>query len=731
MASSEQKKKSVYRFPGLAVDLANFQVCTDDEQRSLTPRAFDVLIFLIENRGRVVEKREFFEELWKDTHVTDNALTRAIKEIRQAIGDDADSPRYIETVPKRGYRFVAEVLEAETESTLDQETSQQANIAQSSPSGPAPAPTLRRTTTIVAVSSAILLAIAFLTLVLWTTRSQPDTAEVLRTAQLTTWRGLDLFPALSPDGNSFAYCSDHTGSFEIFVRPLTPNAREIQLTSGGHQNFAPTWSPDGRFIAFNSRNRGGIWVVPSTGGTERQLSEFGSRPSWSPDGSAIAFESYVLTDLAATNVGALPPSTLWLVSADGGTPAQVTKVGTPAGGHGAASWSPDSRWLVFISYSGSTDNIWLVSRDGVELKQLTRSQSWLYDPVISPDGRHLYYGGVSQHGNFVLFRAEMSLTRKALAGEPVEIANTGLGRIKNLSISSDGKRIAYSAPSMRSNIFSVPIDSRGEMGGAPHTLTEDTSYRKGLPRFSPDGNRIAFVEFRGGTNQDIWVMDRDGQNVSQLTTDPATDWAPSWSADNDQVVFQTNRLGRPTIWSISIKTRRDVKMVETGQETGWPSISPDGKTIAFNSIESGTINVWVIPSAGGEVRQITFDQEQMGWPSWSPDGKLLAIQMKRGDDTHVAVIPSEGGEVKQITFDRGQSWPGSFSPDGDKVTFAGFRNGSWNIYWVSLSTGRQRQITNNTGLNTFVRYPSWSPRGDEIVYEYAETTGNIWLMDLK
>jgi Tol biopolymer transport system component len=84
-----------------------------------------------------------------------------------------------------------------------------------------------------------------------------------------------------------------------------------------------------------------------------------------------------------------------------------------------------------------------------------------------------------------------------------------------------------------------------------------------------------------------------------------------------------------------------------------------------------------------------------------------------------------------LTFAHGQSWPHSFSPDGNKIAFAGFRDGIWNTYWVSRDGKTQKQVTNTTQPNAFVRYPAWSPLGDKIVYEYTETTGNIWMLDLK
>jgi len=109
MQTPRRPNSPSYYFDDVMVDLENFRILKDDEPRPLEPRAFNLLVYLIENRGRVVEKQELFDQIWKDSFVTDNALPRAIKEIRRAIGDDAASPRHIETIPKRGYRFVAEL----------------------------------------------------------------------------------------------------------------------------------------------------------------------------------------------------------------------------------------------------------------------------------------------------------------------------------------------------------------------------------------------------------------------------------------------------------------------------------------------------------------------------------------------------------------------------------------------------------------------------------------------
>lgn len=744
---SSTKAGISYCFDDVVVDCGRLRVEKNGQPRKLTPRAFDVLVYLVERRERVVEKQELFDQVWKDKFVTDNALTRIIKEIRQVIGDDADAPRYIETVPKRGYRFIAEVgtndrdvLQGVESRASDQPVSQLDSTAglaageSTSHLKPGPSKVGIRLNAPRLIGALIIVAAAIGALISWNNQT-PDprlTGGVLKNVQVTTWPGLDAYPALAPDGNAIAYSSDHGGGFEIYVRPLTPGAREIQITSDGQQNFQPTWSPDGKLIAYYSKGRGGIWTIPASGGVAKQTTEFGSRPAWSPDGSLIAFQSYGLTDLSATSVGAISPSTLWTVPTRGGDAAPITQVGNPPGGHGAPSWSPDGSRIVFVAYDGSLATLWTISVKDNALKRITDRPAWLYDPIYAPDGEHIYYGGVSQSGSFVLCRLRLSRSGGEAAGEPVEVVSTGLTRAKNLTISGDGKKIAYSAPTMTGNISSIPLSPATSAAlGAPVSLTPSTSYRKGLPHFSPDGRRIAYVDFRGGVNQDIWVMDSDGRNPLQLTTDPAIDWAPSWFPDNDRIAFQSFRQDRHAIWSISTKSGRETLLADPGIAIGWPRLSPDGKQIVFNSSESGTINVWLVEVDGGALRQLTFDSETMGWPCWSPDGSFIALQTKRGEDTHVMLMPVDGGAPTQLTFDRGQSWPHDWSHDGDKIVFAGQRNDLWNIYWVSRSSKAQKQMTTNPKLNAFVRYPAWSPLGDKIVYEYSETTGNIWLLELE
>jgi TolB protein len=227
-------------------------------------------------------------------------------------------------------------------------------------------------------------------------------------------------------------------------------------------------------------------------------------------------------------------------------------------------------------------------------------------------------------------------------------------------------------------------------------------------------------------------MNADGSNQIQLTTNEGGNLIPSWFPDMEQIAYVSKRTGHYTLWAINLNTKREKMLLDLTDDLDYARLSPDGKQIVFNFKRGdGVINIWTASLAGGEPKQLTFDKELMGFPSWSPDGKHIAFPMKRGDDTHVMIMPSEGGTPEQLTFDKGQSWVYDWSPDGDKILFAGFRDGIWNIRWVSRSTKKQQQLTNYTKLNSFVRYPAWSPKGDQIAYEYSETTGNIWVADLK
>ncbi len=557
-------------------------------------------------------------------------------------------------------------------------------------------------------------------------RTPPETTGsplAVNTRQLTFSTGLDHYPSLSPDGNAVAYSSDQNGSFEIYVKQLTPGGRDIQLTADGQQNLQPAWSPDGQRIAYFSLNRGGIWIVAAFGGTPKQLVDFGSRPAWSRDGLTIAFQSGVGRDMGLSV--ALTPSTIWTIPSSGGSPSQITQIAQPQGGHSTAAWSPDGKHIAFSSSDYSSSSCWQISIDSKELKRIAPSGEY---PVYSPTGSEIYLTGVK--GAPGLARIRLA-TATGNPGEPEVVVSAGPGSsMNNPSISLDGKKIVYTVARYSSTLWAISLNENSI--GAPTPFARDTSQRSTTPRFSPDGRRIALTKNRAGSGTDIWLADADGKNVTQLTTNPADEFTPSWFPDNDRIAFLSAREPNTrTLWSLSVKTGKEERLLDLGDTAAFAALSPDGKQVAFNSAKSGTINMWVAPLDGGEPKQLTFSKgDRMGFPSWSPDGHFIAFLASRGEDGYLMVMPSEGGPATQLTSEDA-SFVYSWSPDGDKIIYAGEHDGLWNLYWISRRTREKKQLTQFTKLNAFARYPELSPLGNQIVYEYAETTGNIWFAELR
>jgi DNA-binding winged helix-turn-helix (wHTH) protein len=399
---------NIFEFDDVRVEPSKFKIWKAGEEVAVEPKTFQVLLFLLENRGRLIEKNELLEAIWRDTFVTENAMTREIAKLRKALGDDPKTPKYIQTVHTQGYRFIAETeerREGEAKESKETETKNDlapapsdAPISNDAFAGTESSDQIKENSTSRHLSLKPLTALGVIAAVLaigffvWKWQQEKTEAvKFLKTSQITSWTGLDIHPAFSPDGNSIAYSSDHNGNFEIYVKPMAPGANEIQLTSDGEQNFQPAFSPDGKFIAFYSKNRGGIWVIPASGGKARQMTAFGSRPAWSPDGNSIAFQSDPLTDLGANASPALPPSTVWIVPMRGGEPVQLTQAGNPSGGHGSPSWSPDGERIVFSAseFAGNSGLIWTVSSKGGDLKQIAKQGS---EPVFAPDGKRVFYG---------------------------------------------------------------------------------------------------------------------------------------------------------------------------------------------------------------------------------------------------------------------------------------------------------------------------------------------------
>ena len=396
-----------FQFDDVEVRPGAFEVVKAGNVLSLEPKAIRVLIYMLEHRDRAVSKDELLGAVWDGASVTDNALTRVVAQLRKELGDDARQPRYIQTIPTLGYRFVAQLAETATIPTIPERTAGGRNVW---------------------VLAAVGVVCAAAALIWFQHLKAASPARIGSMVQFTTSPGVDLGATFSPDGRSIAYSSDRSGRFEIYVRSVGSQGREVAITSDGKQNLDPAWSPDGKSVAFYSVERAGICVVGAQGGAIRQLTNFGSSPTWSPDSTRLAFRSVGVFSLTPNDALGNGTSTIWEVPAQGGTPRQLTRPGQPEGTHGFPVWSPNGKFIVFAAVSNTRPGgLYAVDPNTASVRLVLRSdQNTCFTPVVSPDGKWLYYAAASQALDFGIWRFALNPQTWQRSGEPGGSRSNGL-----------------------------------------------------------------------------------------------------------------------------------------------------------------------------------------------------------------------------------------------------------------------------------------------------------------
>jgi Tol biopolymer transport system component len=655
-------------------------------------------------------------------------LTRVIGQLRKGLGDDVKEARYIETVPTRGYRFIAQSV---TEETSESASAPSAPVI--APGVPVKAPQSKYRW--YAIAALALIAIAGIALAVLSTlrsRSAPQYLQIASSTQITTSSGLSLYPTFSPDGTQIAYCIDRGKGFEIFVKQLAPGGKETQITSDGNQNMEPAWSPDGSLIAYYSNTQRGIWLIPAQGGTPRKLTDFGSHPAWSRDSQWIAFHSASMDDYLGDSYDVTSASTIWVVRADGSGARQVTHPGSPPGSwHGAPSWSPDSKRIVFVS---NNQTVWSISANGTGLVRLTEPGYLYRDPVYTPDGTSVVFGAVTVDGDIGIYglsQVRVSPDTSVPLGKPVQILNSSGVHTRNLAFSADGKKLVYAAQNITGSLDSLSLSKTGEPAGEPSALISDVGCRNTVPRFSPDGSKISFISCMGraGMREQIWLMNANGGNAHQLTFIQTDVFFPMWQPDGRHILLF---VPGGNLYSVDTETLQQELVTQIHACCSFPALSPDGSRLASHKSIEGVMNIWLQDVATGKLKQLTFEKYNAGFPVWSPDGKFIAVETEKDGDSDIGFLPSSGGPIVHLTPYHGKQWIYSWSPDGDKILYVKKEEDLlWNVWSVSRSTKIEKQLTHYTNTNAYVRYPSMSPRGDRVVYEYVESASNIWMLEFK
>jgi Tol biopolymer transport system component len=456
----------------------------------------------------------------------------------------------------------------------------------------------------------------------------------------------ELFPSLAPDGRSVVYASRVAGDWDIYKRDLGDG--EIRNLTGASQedDTQPAFSPDGEWIAFRSdREGGGVFVMSASGESTRRLTPVGHyyHPAWSPDGREIICTRESVTDPAERRAG---PRKVWAFTVADGKQRLITSddVAQP-------QWSKHGRRIAYWGMRQNTQrDIWTMPSGGGEPVDVTNDKHLDWNPVWSPDGKHLYFLS-DRAGGMKLFRVAIDEESGKALGEIERVFTPDGQVIRNLSSARNGN-LVYAALAQRKILRRVAFDPiRGSLAGEASQLG-DASLSLDDPDISPDGDWIVCRNLREG-RENVMLLRSDGSGEPRLLTNDAyKDRGPRWS--------------------------------------------PDGRRIAFYSNRSGAWEIWTIRSDGGDKQRLTFTEgANVYYPVWAPDGARL-VYTRHGGFPFVIEINSPLSERRpqplilsngeEVTF-----WPRDWSPDGRKLA------GGW------------REGMNNPGVVGLYSFPSRRP----------------------
>ncbi|HMF09783.1 MAG TPA: LpqB family beta-propeller domain-containing protein, partial [Thermoanaerobaculia bacterium] len=533
--------------------------------------------------------------------------------------------------------------------------------------------------------------------------------------RVTFGAGLEDEPTFSPDGRFLAYTTDEQGSLDVVVQPLA-GGETIRVAATDADEAQPAWSPDGSRIAFvSARDHGGrlgialgvsalepylnsklgdIFLAPALGGAPSKLVEDAYYPSWSPDGKRIVF--------MALRDGEFD---LWTVPADGGTPSRLTH---DADFDYQPSWSPDGQWIAYGSgpLSGP-HNLRVISAAGGAPKTLTKDYVYVTRPAWSADSRTIFFAG-ERDGISNAWRMAFSPDGSSSAAERVTI---GQGQDANLSISRDGKRLAFATVRNEFNIWELTLET-----GKLRQITSGSG-NADYPQPSPDGKLLLVSSMRSGS-QASWTVDWNGKFLSQLTPGQVVEEAAKWSPDGREIVYFDDHA-RMKIQSVGSMNSRD-----TGVAGTFADWSPDGKQIAVSGDRTSGIRFVIYSLADGKTRPI--GQQTLQGPTWSPDGKRIACFSDVGAIRELWLVPVDGGEPRRMTSGEEDSHPAWSAHDPDKILFLRDHK---RLALLSVSTGQVTFLPGYSEGSFILDYPAWSVDGKRVYFSVSRKSGDIYVLE--
>jgi Tol biopolymer transport system component/DNA-binding winged helix-turn-helix (wHTH) protein len=689
----------VIRFGIFEVDLQSGELRKSGLKLKLTGQPFQVLAILLERPGDVVTREELQKRLWPDTFVDiDHNLNTAINKIREVLGDSAENPRFVETLPRRGYRFIAPVDGAGEKSAAAQPISAEHNKA-----GVESAPRIRKRWRVVAIAAGLIFCAA-LAFGIWLVLPTPQPRIVLSTQLTNDGKGKCClvtdgsrvyFSESDNDGNSRSKYIPFTGGdpvtvptpsldtwtgtyiqdispdhdrllvkhpvssmvFSFWIVPLSGSSPR-PLTNLGEDVFSGgAWSPDGQRLVYGSPS--GLFLARGDGTEPRKLATaqgIVSFPAWSPDGKFLRF--------VVSKEKPLPTSTFFEVSAERGEPHEVTPNWKEKAFEYFGRWTPDGRYFLFLSGHDGRANIWAI-REGASFPWLRRRKpiQLTAGPVIyasiafSPDGKKLFTRGLEFRGELERYTHKSAQFQPFLPGLSADCC----------VYSNDGKWIAYVTFPEGSLWRSRPDGSeRQQLTWAPMSALN--------PHWSPDGKEIAFSGHLPGKMWKTFIIPAEGGETHQLTQNDCSELDAHWSPDGTHMTFAPFASIFPpspscphVIYTMDLRTH-ETSTIPGSEGLFSPRWSPDGKKIVALTRDNKALMIYEITSR--KWSELVRPGTPVGFPQWSTDGKLVYY----GAGTIVYSIRIEDRKIERVADFSGIQITGNISggwlamtPDGSPL----------------------------------------------------------------
>lgn len=527
------------------------------ETIQLEPRLMRVLECLALQPGRVVSRDEILERVWGDVVVGEEALTVSICQLRRILGDDARTPRYIETIHKGGYRLVAE-LTSESAGTDGTTTAD------------------RRWFMAAAVAVLVVVAAFAIRMRMDGTAKEASPPPMLQGRPLTSTPGGERYPAISPDGTRVAY------SWQGDIHITQPGSNAIlQLTGHDDVDSYPAWSPEGDRIAFVRHSEPvAIHIVSALGGITKKVAEVDPLVAgldWSPDGRWLTFSSSTDPEL---------PYLILLHELATGELHHLTHPQPEFACDSFPAFSPGGDKVAFVrSGYGPQQDIFLISVEGGEARQLTWHQRRISGLDWTADGTAIVFAGAPT-GRFSLWRVS------ATSGEVGWLPTTG-GEVRNPSLSAMGTSLVYEASQVDRDIWALSLQPAAAESVEAQPIIDST--RLDLePRISPDGRSILFVSDRSGS-LNLWMSDRDGCSPRRLTDfEGLYPMGPRFSPDGKLVAFTADPGGHSTVFVLELDGGTLRGLSSGGVNEIFAAWSPDGRWLYYSRDRGENWETWRI-----------------------------------------------------------------------------------------------------------------------------------------